>query len=378
MEVIRVNNATEKFLLNRFGIYHGTLRRHRGVRFTNPEFFSYIGRDSQRGWMDLSELFPEVVGLERDINLVIDGKRSDYSVVSVNRDSTREIFFNLYFLDNHIADDACIIVVRDLTKELLYRQVLQQNKNEIELLQHQLIEKNDILDRTNRAMMKSRDEMRDLNLSLEKMVQERTRQLEESNKLSQRLFMQTVKSLMYALEKRDPYTAGHQQRVSNLACAIARELGLDEIVVEGVMVAGNLHDIGKIYVPSEFLTKPGKLTDEEFSVIKTHPRVGFDILKDIEFPWPVATYVLQHHEHVDGSGYPFGLEGDEINFEAKILTVADVVEAMATQRPYQNSPGLDMALEEILRYRGVKYDPVIVDACVALFASGKFQWNSGY
>jgi len=373
-----VKNDVGKLLLERFRIYHGVVNRDLFVRFRNPAFFAYIGREPLKGWTDLLDLFPEVVGLEKEIGLVIEGARSDYSVVSVNRDSSEEIFFNLYFIRNSNADGTCLIVVRDLTKELLYRQVLQQNKNEIEILQHRLIEKNEDLDMTNRALIKSRDEMEELNRSLEKKVHERTRQLEESTMLSQRLFMQTVKSLMYALEQRDAYTSGHQQRVSNLACAIARELGLDDFTLEGVMVAGNLHDIGKIYVPSEFLTKPGKLSDEEFSVIRTHPRVGFEILKDIEFPWPVASYVLQHHELLDGSGYPYGLEGDEISFETRILTVADVVEAMATSRPYQTSPGLDYALDEIRRYSGIKYDSKVVETCIRLFKTGAFSWAPLY
>ncbi len=201
----------------------------------------------------------------------------------------------------------------------------------------------------------------------------REKHLAEMIQKTRRLFEQTVNSLAYALETRDPYTAGHQDRVSQLACAIAGELGMDSDGIEGIKIAGKLHDIGKIYVPSEFLTKPGNLMDEEMSVIRLHPQMGFEILRDIEFPWPIASAVLQHHERLDGSGYPYGLTESEIKYEAKILAVADVVEAMGTNRPYRKSPGLDIALREIENKKSIHYDPGIVDACLHLFTQKGYQ-----
>ncbi|ATX81134.1 PAS domain S-box-containing protein/HDIG domain-containing protein [Mariprofundus ferrinatatus] len=166
------------------------------------------------------------------------------------------------------------------------------------------------------------------------------------------------------VEARDPYTAGHQRKVGELAVAIAQNLGLDEHTIEGIHFGGMIHDIGKISVPAEILSKPSRLTNAEYEIIKSHPSIGYDILKDIEFPWPVADIVNQHHERQDGSGYPQGLSGDEIALEAKIVSVADVVDAITSHRPYRPSLGLDEALEEIRKNRGTLYDPVVVDACL--------------
>ncbi|WP_029898696.1 HD domain-containing phosphohydrolase [Desulfohalovibrio reitneri] len=181
---------------------------------------------------------------------------------------------------------------------------------------------------------------------------------------------QTVNALAITSEKRDPYTAGHQQRVAQLACAMAKELGLDEDKVEGIRVAALLHDIGKIYVPAEILSKPARLTNMEMGIVKTHPEVGYDILKEVPFPWPVAEIVLQHHERVDGSGYPSGLRRQDILPEARILCVADVVEAMSSHRPYRAALGPDLALKEITKNRGHLYDSELVDVCISLFNDG--------
>lgn len=181
----------------------------------------------------------------------------------------------------------------------------------------------------------------------------------------------TVKSLALAAEKRDPYTAGHQARVDNLACAIARELGLPAKQIEGLHFAALLHDIGKISLPSEYLAKPAQLSQQERAIIKCHTEVGYEILKNIHFPWPVAEIVYQHHEHLDGTGYPRGLTDEEILLEAKILTVADVVEAMSSHRPYRPSLGLETALEEIRNGRGTLYHADSVDACLRLIEENK-------
>jgi len=182
----------------------------------------------------------------------------------------------------------------------------------------------------------------------------------------------TIQAMAQTVEVRDPYTAGHQKRVADLARAIATRMGLSSDRVDGIRMAGVIHDIGKISLPAEILSKPGLLTPLEFSLIKTHSQIGYDILKDIEFPWDIATMVLQHHEKLDGSGYPQGVMADQILLEARILTVADVVEAMASHRPYRPSLGLDKALEEIRDKKGRSYDPDVVDACIHLFTENKF------
>ncbi len=195
-------------------------------------------------------------------------------------------------------------------------------------------------------------------------------EIERSFTQVQRVFEGTVAALAGLSELRDPYTAGHQRRVAQLACALCEELGLDQERLEGIRVAALLHDIGKNSIPTEILNRPGKLSHLEFSMIQAHPQVGHDILKDIEFPWPVAQIVLQHHERLDGSGYPEGLEGDDILLEARILAVADVVEAMASHRPYRPALGQASGLEEIEASAGAQYDARVVEACRRLFDRG--------
>jgi len=187
---------------------------------------------------------------------------------------------------------------------------------------------------------------------------------------------ETVKSLALAAEKRDPYTAGHQMRVDLLACAIARELGLPEERIEGLHFAALVHDIGKISLPSEYLAKPARLSAQERAIIKCHTEVGYEILKNIPFPWPVADIVYQHHEHLDGSGYPRGLTAKNLLLEAQILTVADVVEAMSSHRPYRPSLGLETALAEIRTGRGTLYNAESVDACLRLIAEKKVDLST--
>lgn len=177
----------------------------------------------------------------------------------------------------------------------------------------------------------------------------------------------TIRSVAYMAEKRDPYTAGHQARVADLACAIAEELGLDERRIEGLRLGSMIHDIGKISVPAEILNKPGKLSPPEFEIIKSHVWTGHDIIKDIDFPWPVADMILQHHERLDGSGYPQGLKGEAICMEARILAVADEVDAISGHRPYRPSLGLENALNTIEAERGKSLDAAAVDACLKLF-----------
>ena len=181
-----------------------------------------------------------------------------------------------------------------------------------------------------------------------------------------------IQTMALTVEMRDPYTAGHQRGVADLARAIAEELNLSQELIEGISMAGIIHDLGKIYVPSEILNKPGELKDIEFNLIKIHPEMAYDILKSIDFPWPIAAIILQHHEKLDGSGYPLGLKDSEIMKEAKILCVADIVEAMVSHRPYRPARGVDKAMEEITKNRGILYDPEVVDACLLLFKKKGF------
>jgi PAS domain S-box-containing protein len=182
-----------------------------------------------------------------------------------------------------------------------------------------------------------------------------------------------IQAMAATVETRDPYTAGHQRRVANLGRAIAHEMGLTDHQTDGIRMAGIVHDLGKISIPAEILSKPTKLSDIEFALIKTHPQVSYDILKDIDFPWPVAQTVFQHHERIDGSGYPLGLQGEEILLEARILAVADVVEAIASHRPYRPAFGIEAGLDEISKNKGILYETAVVDACLKLFREKRFE-----
>ncbi|MEW6077965.1 MAG: PAS domain S-box protein [Thermodesulfobacteriota bacterium] len=184
---------------------------------------------------------------------------------------------------------------------------------------------------------------------------------------------QTVRAIASIVETRDPYTAGHQRRVADLACAIAREMGLSHDRIEGLRVAATIHDIGKISIPAGILSKPSKLTEHEFGILQTHPEKGYEILKEIDFPWPVARIVREHHERLNGTGYPGNLKGDGILMESYIMSVADVVEAMATHRPYRAALGMAAALEEIEKNRGALYHEGVVDVCLRLFREKEYQ-----
>jgi putative nucleotidyltransferase with HDIG domain len=198
-------------------------------------------------------------------------------------------------------------------------------------------------------------------------------QLQQTLDSLRKAFGATVRVMVSAIEMRDPYTAGHQLRVANLACAIATEIGLPQEKIDGIRMAGSIHDIGKLSVPAEILSKPTKLTNIEFSLIKEHAQKGYEMLNDVESPWLLAQIVYQHHERMDGSGYPRNLKGEEICMEARILAVADVVEAMASHRPYRPALGIDAALNEIEKNRGTLYDDAVVDTCLRLFREKGFQ-----
>lgn len=207
-------------------------------------------------------------------------------------------------------------------------------------------------------------------------------ELQETLKTLRRALGGTIQAIALTVEKKDPYTAGHQQRVSDLARAIATEMRLPAKTVDGIRLAASIHDIGKNSVPADILSKPGKLTDHEFGIIKTHPEVGFEILRGIKFPWPIAKTILQHHERLNGTGYPKGLKGSDILIEARIIAVADVVEAISSHRPYRPALGMNVAMHEISKGRGTIYDAEAVDTCVRLVNHKKFQfrfsnWNYG-
>jgi len=201
--------------------------------------------------------------------------------------------------------------------------------------------------------------------NLEKLVKERTEELQAALNNLREALEGAIQVISSTVGMRDPYNAGHQHRVTNLARVIATEMGLLEDKIDAIRMAGIIHDLGKIVVPVEILSKPGRITEHEFGIIESHPQVGYDILKGIKFPWPITQIVYQHHERMDGSGYPQGLSGDEIILEARIIAVADVVEAMASHRPYRPALGIDTALEEISQNRGTLYDPDVVDACLS-------------
>lgn len=194
--------------------------------------------------------------------------------------------------------------------------------------------------------------------------------LEQSYEKLKSVLDGAINALALAIETRDPYTAGHQERVAKLSCDIAREHGSEEDYIQRIQIAAIVHDIGKINIPSEILSKPSQLTEIEFDMIKTHPKAGHNILEKIDFPWPIAQIVLQHHERMDGSGYPQGLKGEDILFEARVIAVADVIEAIASHRPYRPAGNLKDALEEISRNKGILYDPQVVDAALRLFRNG--------
>jgi len=215
-------------------------------------------------------------------------------------------------------------------------------------------------------------------LSIARDITERKMAEEERKQSFERLrraLEETVNALASAVEMRDPYTAGHQHRVTKLAIAIAKEMGFSKDKTEGIRMAGMIHDVGKIRVPAEILSWPGQLSEIDFSLIKTHPQVGYDILKRIELPHQATKIMLQHHERMDGSGYPKGLKGKDILIEARVLAVADVVEAMASHRPYRAALGLEKALEEITKNRGTLYDAEAVDACLKLFREKNFEFK---
>ncbi|MFH0782637.1 MAG: HD domain-containing phosphohydrolase [Pseudomonadota bacterium] len=218
------------------------------------------------------------------------------------------------------------------------------------------------------AMARMKSELRSENELLEQMVAKKTLEI-------QNMLQGIISSMALMVEIRDPYTSGHQQRVAQLACTIADKMGLPPDKIEGLRIAALLHDVGKIRIPVSILNRTGRLLDAEMEVIKIHPQISFEILKNIPFPWPCARMVLEHHERLDGMGYPQGLHENDILLESKILAVADVMEAKSSFRPYRPAQGIEAALEELRQHRGTLYDSDAVDACLSIFIGGTFQFD---
>jgi putative two-component system response regulator len=223
--------------------------------------------------------------------------------------------------------------------------------------------------RTHLSLVEMRRQLESQNVLLEHKVEQKTAELRE-------MLNASIRSMALMVEIRDPYTAGHQQRVAQLACAIAEKMGLPSNTIDNLRIAGTLHDLGKIRIPVSILSRPGRLMKAEMEMMKIHPRVSFDILKNIPFPWPVAEIVLQHHERLDGSGYPQGLSGDEILLESRILAVADVTEATSSFRPYRPAQGIEAALKKLEQGKEIKYDAEVVSACQELFAKENFKLDN--
>lgn len=222
--------------------------------------------------------------------------------------------------------------------------------------------------RTHVALRRMQEELNGQNRILKQKIEEKTA-------LTRKILQLTIQSMSQMAESRDPYTAGHQQRVAQLACAIAQKMGMTAEEIDTIRVAGLLHDIGKFRIPADILNRPGKILAVEYEFLKIHPEVAYDFLKDIPFPGPVSEIVYQHHEKLDGSGYPRGLTRNEILPATRILTVADVIEAMSSHRPYRAALGTKIALAEILRHKGDQFDSEVVETCEAVFYEDHFNFT---
>ncbi|HEX7534044.1 MAG TPA: HD domain-containing phosphohydrolase [Syntrophales bacterium] len=234
-------------------------------------------------------------------------------------------------------------------------------------------------EKTKEALIREVDDLRSRIAELEKSDAERMLAEAALSKSLENLKKATgfiIDVIVMIVETRDPYMAGHQKRVAELARSIAAEMNLSEEIIDGIGMADLIHDLGKISVPAEILGQPRQLTDVEYSLVKTHPDTAYQLLKKIDFYRPVALIVYQHHERINGTGYPQGIKGEDILLEAKILGVADVVEAICRHRPYRAASGIDKALKEISQYSGVLYDPEVVDACTKLFSEKGFRFKS--
>jgi len=311
--------------------------------------YSLIISDQKMPMMSGVQFFTQAKDIFPDaVRILLTGYADTAAVI----DAINKGGVHLYFTKPWHEEELLLHIKQSFSKV----EILQENKRLIELIK----QKNDELLKLYKTLEKrTKDKTDDLLAQAEI--------LKESYKKSQIILDGIVKTLSKIIEARDPYTSGHEDQVAKIACKIAKEMKLTEAQIAAIHVAATLHDIGKISVPSEILTKPGRLSDLEREIIKTHCKVANDILINIEFPYPVAEIIFQHHERMDGSGYPRGLKGDNIAIEARIIGAADVMDAMSSYRPYRPALGVDAAIEEIVKFRGITYDPAVVDACLKIY-----------
>jgi len=338
------------------------------IRFAN-QACSKITPDSE---VLKSNSISSIIPRTRDINLVrsvteaVFSTRKPQVVEGMIRTGKSFMWGRIHLRSLRILGEQLVLVlVEDLTPEK--RQLILKDKHEKELQKTRR-------ELENRVQAATAELSRE-NEGLRKEIAYRRRaqqELQESLVKFKKTLDGTITALASLAEKRDPYTAGHQLRVARLACAIARQMGLAKDRLKGLGIAASMHDIGKICAPAELLSKPGRINEHEYGIIKAHAEVGYDILKVIDFPWPLAEIVLQHHERIDGTGYPNGIEGHTMLLESRIIAVADVVEAISSHRPYRPALGLKNAIQEIVDKRGVLYDADVVDSCLALFQ----KWGS--
>jgi HD-GYP domain-containing protein (c-di-GMP phosphodiesterase class II) len=274
---------------------------------------------------------------------------------------------NFFFIGaNALGMMACYAIEFYSRRDFFMKQQLEIERENINKINQELEDR----------VIKRTEDYQVVNEALEQEIAEHKRVEEELHQTLESLKKSvgaTINVMVSALEARDPYTAGHQLRAANLACAIATEMGLSQDKIDGIRMAGSIHDIGKLSIPSEILAKPTKLTSIEYSLIKEHSRSGYEMLKNVESPWPLAKVISQHHERMDGSGYPEKIKGDEILIEARILAVSDVVESMASHRPYRPALGIEAALEEIEKNKGILYDDAVAETCLRLFREKNYQ-----
>jgi len=311
--------------------------------------YSVIVSDQRMPEMSGVQFFAQAKDIFPDaVRILLTGYADSNAII----DAINKGGVHLYFTKPWREEEILLHIKQSLSKV----EILAENKRLVELIKI----KNQELVKLNKTLeKKANDRTNDLLAQTEK--------LKDSYKKSQLILDGIVKTLSKIVETRDPYTSGHEDQVAKIACKIAKEMKLTEEQVSSIYISATLHDIGKISVPSEILTKPSVLTNLEREIIKTHCKVANDILANIEFPYPVAEIIYQHHERMDGSGYPRGLKGDDIALEARIIGVADVIDAMASYRPYRPALGVDAAIEEITKFRGVTYDPSVVDACLKIY-----------
>jgi putative nucleotidyltransferase with HDIG domain len=311
--------------------------------------YSVIVSDQRMPEMSGVQFFAQAKDIFPDaVRILLTGYADSNAII----DAINKGGVHLYFTKPWREEEILLHIKQSLSKV----EILAENRRLVELIKI----KNQELVKLNKTLeKKANDRTNDLLAQTEK--------LKNSYKKSQLILDGIVKTLSKIVETRDPYTSGHEDQVAKIACKIAKEMKLTEEQVSSIYISATLHDIGKISVPSEILTKPSVLTNLEREIIKTHCKVANDILANIEFPYPVAEIIYQHHERMDGSGYPRGLKGDNIALEARIIGVADVIDAMASYRPYRPALGVDAAIEEITKFRGVTYDPSVVDACLKIY-----------